>query len=32
VAEVNMVEAINFALAYELAHDPDAVVLGETSA
>jgi len=29
VAEVNLVEAVNLALAYELARDPDVIVLGE---
>jgi len=29
VAEVNLVEAVNLALAYAMAHDPDVVVLGE---
>jgi 2-oxoisovalerate dehydrogenase E1 component subunit beta len=29
VAEVNLVEAVNLALAYEMAHDPGVVVLGE---
>lgn len=29
MAEVNLVEAVNLALAYEMAHDPRVVVLGE---
>ena len=29
MAEVNLVEAVNLALAYELEHDPDVIVLGE---
>ncbi|MET3234101.1 alpha-ketoacid dehydrogenase subunit beta [Paraburkholderia sp. DD10] len=29
MADLNMVEALNQALAYELAHDPDVVLLGE---
>lgn len=29
MAEVNLVEAVNLALAYELARDPDVLVLGE---
>src|SRR3989304_6125844 len=29
MAEVNLVEAINLALAYEMAHDPSVVLLGE---
>jgi len=29
MAEVNLVEAVNLALAYELAHDPSVVLLGE---
>src|SRR3990167_3745906 len=29
MAEVNLVEAVNLALAYEMAHDPSVVLLGE---
>lgn len=29
MAELNLVEAVNLALAYELAHDPSVVLLGE---
>lgn len=29
MAEINLVEAVNQALSYELAHDPDVVLLGE---
>src|SRR5437867_9324373 len=29
MAEINVVEAVNLALAYELAHDPSVLVLGE---
>ena len=29
MAEINLVEAVNQALAYEMAHDPSVVLLGE---
>ena len=29
MAEINLVEAVNRALAYEMAHDPSIVLLGE---